>query len=273
MNIKDDQVYFIAEIGSNHNQDIDRLADLIYGARSAGFDAIKMQMFNADKLYSPDIEGYQDIIDTLRGRELSNEMFSQSKAIANQAGIEFGVSVFDVGRFDWIKDLPGIDFFKVSSFDILRKDFIERIVSMGKPTVISLGCGPKELLPKHLLIIDTVYLLHCISLYPSPLNCHLGRIWEDNLDGWSDHSREPGIIMKAIEVGAKIIEMHIDLPDFRGNESDHGHCWNIEIARQLIDNVRIGEKGMEKLKEDYYSEVAKHMADPSDGLRPLKELR
>jgi len=287
MNIKDDQVYFIAEIGSNHNQLLSRTVKLIYGAKVAGFDAVKFQLFDPDKLYWPGIDGYEDIRDGLYTRNLELELLREAIDTTMECNIDFGLSVFDEFLLMETVGMTGIDFYKISSFDILRKEFILEVADLNKPMIVSLGYGlwkdfvgvfmSRDMLHHEAVLYiynREIYTMHCISKYPATGGCNLGRIAEEKLDGWSDHTCESGVVHRAIGLGARMIEMHVDLDDMEGRESIDGHCWPMQRAADLIDDVRIGEKSMQPIDyPKYRSDIIHNVADPSDGLRPLVELR
>ena len=125
-------------------------------------------------------------------------------------------------------------------------------------------------------------LLHCTSAYPTPYaEANLAAIETIRKAtgcevGWSDHTVEPVVMYRAIHRwGAKVIEFHLDL-DGKGVEYEAGHCW---LPDQIGAVIREVEKGLEAdgsgVKEPVPSELPDRMwrADPSDGLRPLKQIR
>ena len=124
--------------------------------------------------------------------------------------------------------------------------------------------------------------LHCESSYPvnakeanlaaigsmrSALNCPIG---------WSDHSRDPAVVLRAaMKWGAEIFEFHLDL-DETGAEYGAGHCW---LPKELQDVITLIERGKvadgDGVKQPGISESDDRSwrADPKDGLRPLIEKR
>jgi N-acetylneuraminate synthase len=125
-------------------------------------------------------------------------------------------------------------------------------------------------------------LLHCTSAYPTPYQeANLAAI--ETLRqatgceiGWSDHTVEPAVLHRAIHRwGAKVIEFHLDL-DGQGDEYAAGHCWLPEQIQVVIEAVNKGfAADGDGVKAPVPSELPDRMwrADPSDGLRPLKEIR
>ena len=125
-------------------------------------------------------------------------------------------------------------------------------------------------------------LLHCTSAYPTPhAEANLAAIESIRQAtgcevGWSDHTVESSVIHRAIHHwGVRVIEFHLDL-DGTGEEFAVGHCWLPEQIEIVIKDVNKGfTADGSGIKEPVPSELADRLwrADPSDGLRPLKELR
>jgi hypothetical protein len=83
--------------------------------------------------------------------------------------------------------------------------------------------------------------------------------------GYSDHTGNPFVILKAIELGAQVIEMHFDLNDQKGSETYHGHCWTQASASRLFSYLQImdfAKGGAQPTKE-----MLKMKADVKTGMR------
>ncbi|NQS89066.1 N-acetylneuraminate synthase family protein, partial [Patescibacteria group bacterium] len=94
--------------------------------------------------------------------------------------------------------------------------------------------------------------------------------------GWSDHTVSPSVIYRAVhQYGVKYVEFHLDL-DGKGEEYSTGHCWLPEQIKTVIKTIEDGfiADGSGEI-EPTPSELADRdwRADPSDGLRPLKNIR
>jgi sialic acid synthase SpsE len=124
--------------------------------------------------------------------------------------------------------------------------------------------------------------LHCVSAYPAPPE-------EANLSaiaairnatgvpvGWSDHTRSPAVIERAVHRwGASVVEFHLDL-DGKGAEYAAGHCWLPSEIAPVIARIREGERADGAgFKGPAAAELPDRdwRADPSDGLRPLRHIR
>jgi len=124
--------------------------------------------------------------------------------------------------------------------------------------------------------------LHCVSAYPAPPEqanlSAIATIREAtgvNV-GWSDHTRSPAVIERAVHRwGASAVEFHLDL-DGKGAEYAAGHCWLPNEIAPVIARIREAEKADGAgFKEPVASELSDRewRADPVDGLRPLRHIR
>ncbi len=275
-------IKFIAEIGSNHNQDFARCASLIHIAADIGCWGVKFQLFKAEKLYHPAHPDYKEETTTARGRELPEEWIPDIAKICEGEGLAFGCTPFYLEAVEVLA--PHVVFLKISSFDILRKDLIQKCIDTGLPMMISFGLASftdyRGVLDMY-LPLEKLTLFHCVSKYPPhPSECGLkiisnlctNRGGQTYKIGWSDHTAEPGVIHQAIAYGAEVIECHLDKGDGTGYESQYGHCWTPSRLVKVINDVKIGQsaggRGMPVTEEEL-----SQRADPSDGLRPIKEAR
>ena len=127
-------------------------------------------------------------------------------------------------------------------------------------------------------------ILHCVSSYPAPLDSinlnsinYLRKLTNNKVKiGWSDHTKNSGIIYKAIfEHKAEIIEFHIDL-DKKGKEYKFNHCWLPNEIQEIINVIKKNNTISGKVKKivSPSENIEKNWrADKSDGLRPLKKIR
>lgn len=276
-------MYLIADIGSNHNGDLERAKKLIHMAKHSGADAVKFQMFQAEQLY------YKPMAKLIE-RELPRDWIPLLCDHTNWLNINFGCTAFDLDSLEYISDY--VDFQKISSFDILRRDMIFFAATKAKecdqPLIISTGLADRNEInnivnfcKKEVGIIPQ--LLHCVSKYPAvPAECHLEQIvgmWNMYTCpiGWSDHTKSVGVILRTIAHGAVTIEVHMDLEDGQGWEYEHGHCWKPSELRNLVEEIRNFQSSSqpEYLTKSLFIDNMKagkdlsQRADPSDGKRPM----
>lgn len=206
----------IADISSNHMGDM-RLAEaLIAAAADVGVDTVKFQSWQASKL-RPDFPDYGATFARHQIAELSDDDHYRLLALCKEYGVTFLTTCFDLQRAYFLSKL-GMDSIKVASPDSTSFNLIDKLTDLFNHVIISTGMTTNEEVEK---LIDhvsnkNVTILHCISLYPTPLDkVNLERmIWlrEQGVKvGYSDHSMGVEAGMLAISLGAEILEKHITL--------------------------------------------------------------
>ena len=197
----------IAEIGQNHNGDIKLAKELIYAAKENGADVAKFQIFNAKKLFSKQNNPwYQDNIKA----ELKIKDIMELNDTCKKVNIEFMASVFD-SKFLKLTEKIKMKRYKIASRSIHDKNLVKKILSLKKPTIISLGFWNKKKLPFNRNKNQISYL-YCVSKYPTRAqDLSFSKKLFRELDGFSDHTIGIKSTMKAMKLGAKIIEKHFTL--------------------------------------------------------------
>ena len=254
-------VFFIAEIGINHNGDIGIAKKLIDIAAACGADAVKFQKrvveesFTEERLSRPYLtkNSWGKTYGEHKHRlELSYEAYIELKEYAHSNGLLFGVTPCDFGSVDLLERL-GIDFFKTASGDLTNLPLIRRIAKVGKPMIVSTGMSNMD-------TVDAIYLelskadaefafLSCTSTYPTPsddVNLRVVQTYLDRFDcviGYSGH--ELGFIptIGAVTLGARIVERHITL-DRTMRGSDHIGSLDPRQLEQVVFGIRELEKSL-----------------------------
>ena len=276
---------FIAEASSNHARDLSRALAFVDAAADARCDAVKFQLFKIERMFAPEIlkqsAKHRDRIEW----ELPVEHLAPIAEHCARRGIAFSCTPFYVEAVEELK--PFVDFYKVASYELLVTPLLQACAATGKPIVLSTGMATIEEIKKASAVLKSagareVTLLHCVSAYPTPPE-------EANLSaiaaireatgfpvGWSDHTRKPSVIERAVHRwGASVVEFHLDL-DGLGAEYAAGHCWLPEEIAPVIARIREamladgnGFKGPQPSELDDRD----WRADPVDGMRPLRHIR
>lgn len=276
---------FIAEVSSNHHQDIERCLEFIDVSAKILCDSVKFQLFKLDELFSPEARFARPEFEERRSWELPVEFLPILKKRCESKGIKFSCTPFYIEAVEELE--PFVDFYKIASYELLWVDLIIEVARTGKDLVLSTGMATIEEIGTALEIFRNysdshVSLLHCVSGYPTPVkDCNLAAI-ETIRDrfgvevGWSDHSKNASVIQRAVSKwGASLVEFHLDL-DGSGDEFKTGHCWLPNEIREVIDSVRnFSDMDGDGEKVPRQSEVFDRgwRADPSDGRRPLLSTR
>jgi N-acetylneuraminate synthase len=199
--------------------------------------------------------------------------------------VEFSCTPF---YLEAVKELePYAAFYKVASYELLWNDLLKACARTGKPVIISTGMA---IMPEIKAAVATlekagasdITVLHCVSAYPSPPEqSNLSAIEAIRREtgaktGWSDHSRSPAVIERAVHHwNAGTVELHLDL-DGTGEEYHTGHCWLPQEIAPVIRRIReaFAADGT-GFKQPVPAELPDRewRADPSDGLRPFKHVR
>lgn len=276
---------FIAEVSSNHSRNLDRALAFIDVAAASGCDAVKFQLFRIDQLFAQEILKKSESHRKRKEWELPLEFLPKLSARCMEKGVQFSCTPFYLEAVAQLE--PYVAFYKIASYELLWDELLAACARTGKAVVLSTGMATIDEI-KHAVEVlhqngcKAPTLLHTISAYPAPYaEANLAAIETVRRVtgcevGWSDHTVEPAVIHRAIHRwGAKAIEFHLDL-DGKGEEFEAGHCWLPDQIAAVIRDVRKGfEADGSGIKEPVPSELSDRMwrADPSDGLRPLKEIR
>jgi len=285
-------VEFIAEVSSNHNQDLDRCLRFIETAKQIGCDGIKFQLFKMDELFAPQIIKYNPQLNKRRAWELSLKFIPKLAKASHKLGLKFSCTPF---YLEAVEDLrPYVDFYKIASYELLWHDILRMCAKTDIPIVLSTGMANIEEIDAAVEAMRSggardITLLHCISSYPVTVSqCNLAAIktLRDRYgckSGWSGHIVSDAVIYRAVfKWQASMVEFHMDL-DGNGDEFNKDYCWLPEKMAAVISNLRQGA-GAELSDESADSDGVKNpveseldernwRADPSDGLRPLLKLR
>ncbi|MFZ1988181.1 MAG: N-acetylneuraminate synthase family protein [Alphaproteobacteria bacterium] len=278
-------VKFIAEVSSNHACDLGRMKRFIAASAEAGADAVKFQLFKIEELFAPEILARSKEHRARKEWELPVKFLPELARTCGEHGLAFSCTPFYLKAVAELE--PYVDFYKIASYELLWTDLLKEVGATGKPVVLSTGMATMPEVRSAVEALDSVgardiTLLHCVSAYPTPLDqCNLAAIETMRTAtglpvGWSDHTREPAVIERAVSRwGASTVEFHIDL-DGEGAEFRSGHCWLPKEIAPVIERIRKGELADGRyLKAPTDAELPDRVwrADPSDGLRPLRQIR
>jgi N-acetylneuraminate synthase len=276
---------FIAEASSNHDRELGRALAFVDAAAEAGCDAVKFQLFKIDRMFAPEILARSEKHRARRQWELPLAHLAPLAERCRARGIQFSCTPFYLEAVEELR--PFVSFYKVASYELLVTPLLEACAATGKPVVLSTGMATMEEIAAAANTLKRagaaeITLLHCVSAYPTPAS-------EANLAaiaairdatgckvGWSDHTRRPAVIERAVHRwGAAAVEFHLDL-DGEGAEYAAGHCWLPGEIAPVIARIResLVADG-QGFKGPQPSELADRdwRADPVDGMRPLRQIR
>lgn len=257
--------YIIAEIGINHNGDLDLAKKLIDLAKTSGCDAVKFQKRDIDSVYT------KEELDSMRespwgntfraqkeGIEFSIEQYKELEIYSEKQGLDFIVSCWDLKSLDLIQKNCDVKYHKVASALLTDKSFLESLNNTNKPIILSTGMSTEEEIEGAMSILKNVeYLLACTSTYPTKdeeINLNyintLKKKYPNTKIGFSNHANGMIPCFGATALGSECIEFHITL-DRTMYGSDQSA--SIEHVEELVSGIRKMEKvlgdGIKKVYE------------------------
>ena len=223
----------IAEIGQNHNGDLNLAKEMIHAAKENGADVAKFQLFDAKNLFpKKNNPWYQHNLNA----ELSRKEVERLYELCTEIGIEFMASAFDVQRVDWLEAM-GVQRHKLASRSITDHNLITALEQTHKPLLVSLGHWQSKNLPE-IRSRGGIQYLRCISQYPTPLEqVKLSSIdFYGPIKGFSDHTIGISSSIAALARGASIVEKHFTM-DKDMDGPDHS-CSITPVELAMLDEIR-----------------------------------
>ena len=217
-------VIISAEIGINHNGDMDLAKELIDLASSSNCDAVKFQKRNIDKVYS------KDELDKPRespwgtttrqqkeGLEFTIQQYVELEKYCVDKQVDFGISCWDTDSLTEVEENLNVKRHKIASAMLTDKEFIAAINETNKPVILSTGMSTQEQIDKSINLLKNVeYVLACTSTYPTPAEevnlkyiTTLKQRYPHLKVGFSDHSSSMMSLYSATALEAEYIEFHI----------------------------------------------------------------
>jgi len=262
-------IFLIAEIGINHNGDLSIAKKLIDFASDAGFDAVKFQKRNVEKVYE------KDFLDSLRespwgktqrdqklGLEFNRSEYQEIDKYCKSKNIKWSASAWDIDSQDFIASF-NVEFNKLASPMLGHKPLVKKIAAEKKKTFISTGMATLTELDEVVNFFEKekcpFELMHCNSTYPMPendANLKCIKMLKERYNckvGYSGHeSSLLKICITAVALGATSLERHVTLNRAMYG-SDQAASIEAKSLRNFVDTIRmvptlIGD-GVKKITE------------------------
>lgn len=252
-------IFFVAEVGINHNGDMRICKELIDVAAEAGCDAIKFQKRDINQVYT------KDFLDSPRespwgktqraqkeGLEFDKQQYEEIACYCTNKGIEWFASAWDINSQSFLRQFD-CNFNKIASAMIVHHDLLRMVAEEGKHTFISTGMSTYDDIQKAVDIFRDAScpfeLLHTISTYPmrdEDANLRLINTLRDRYNcavGYSGHEVGLAVSYAAAALGITSLERHITL-DRAMYGSDQSASIEPSGLRQLVGGIRKIEKAM-----------------------------
>ena len=232
-NQKKSKSFIVAEISANHAGKISNIKKIIEKLKGSGVDAIKIQMYKADKITlnsskkdfiisSKNTWGkYKTLYKLYEEAQTPYSWYDKIESLCNKNDLIFFSSVFDIDTVDFLKK-KNCPIYKIASPEITDIPLIKAVAKTGKPVFISTGLANEKDIRRALKTLrdnkcKKIILMKCTSAYPAPiseinLNTMVDFKKKFNVDfGYSDHTTGSTAAISAAVLGAKVIEKHIIL--------------------------------------------------------------
>jgi N-acetylneuraminate synthase len=250
--------YFIADIGANHDGELERAFKLIELAKESGADAAKFQNFQADKIVSRNgfnnlgeklshqTKWKKDVYDVYKDASVSYDWTEKLKAKCDEVGIEYFTSPYDFQSVDEVD--PYVNLYKIGSGDITWLEIIEYIAKKNKPVLIATGASDLSDVVRAMKVINQftkdIVLMQCNTNYTGDaenfnyVNLNVLKTFKEMYPnvilGLSDHTSGHATVLGALTLGARVFEKHFTDDNLRDGP-DHRFAMNTKTWREMVD--------------------------------------
>jgi len=255
--VADDSLPFIiAEVGHNHQGNLEQALKLIGAAATAGASAVKFQKRDNKNLFTPKMydepynseNSFGDTYGLHRDAlEFGVEEYKICMAEAERLNILFFATAFDFNSADFLQAL-NMPVYKIASGDLANLPLLEYVARFQKPMIISTGGANFEMIETAAITIRKIHnnfaILQCTASYPAPFNQlnlrvieRLRRLYPENVIGYSGHDNGIAMSTAAFTLGARIIEKHFTLNRaLKG--TDHAFSLEPQGLSKLVRDLR-----------------------------------
>jgi N-acetylneuraminate synthase len=272
--------YVIAEIGINHNGDLELAKELIMISKKSGCDAVKFQKRTIELVYTKEeLDAYRESPwgttnrQQKEGLEFSIDEYKELEKYCNSLEIDFIVSCWDINSLIEIEENCNVKYHKIASALLTDKKFLEEVNKTGKPVILSTGMSTMDEISKSISILENVeYILACTSTYPTPdedVNLRfidtLKKEFPNYKIGFSNHSSGLLACIGAVAFDTECIEFHItkDRSMYGSDQSS-----SIDHPQELLSSLR----KMEKLLGDGNKNISEKETQVMKKLRKVNDI-
>jgi N-acetylneuraminate synthase len=253
-------LYFIADIGANHDGSLERAYRLIELAKKAGADAAKFQNFKAKKIVSKEgfeslggqlshqVKWKKSVFEVYEDASVSDDWTALLKAKCNEVGIDYFTSAYDFDSVDHA--FPFVNIYKIGSGDITWLEILEYTAKKGKPMMIATGAANMDDVVRAMDILESntndIVLMQCNTNYTVDadkykyVNLNVLKAYKTHFPnvvlGLSDHTFGHATVLGAVALGATVFEKHFTDDNYREGP-DHKFAMNPMAWREMVDNA------------------------------------
>ncbi|MBT3169257.1 MAG: N-acetylneuraminate synthase [Candidatus Cloacimonetes bacterium] len=276
------QTFVIAEIGINHQGDINIAKQLIDEAKDCGADAVKLQKRTISRILTK--EGLEMSYDNRNSfgktygehkhaLELSESDYRELLDYCKQLDIQFSASGWDEESIDFLDEL-GVQFFKMASADLTNFPLLEHTAKKNKPMILSTGMANMSIVKQAVEHVEQfnqkIAILQCTSTYPAKfdeINLNVLHTYKaefpNAIIGYSGHEQGIAIPPVAVALGAKIIERHFTLDrtmkggDHAASLEPQGFAKMVRDIHHIEEAMGVFQKEMQESEAPIFKKLAK----------------
>jgi N-acetylneuraminate synthase len=268
---QDQPAYIVAEIGINHNGDLEIAKRMIRSAYAAGVDAVKFQKRTPAVCVPLEEQsrmretpwGYMTYLAYREHVEFNEDEYREIDLLCRDLGIDWFASVWDEGSIDFLEAFHPIAY-KVPSASLTDKGLLDSLLKTGRPVILSTGMSTMEQIRNSVSLfgsLDNLIITHATSAYPckpEELNLRMIPKLIEEFDcpiGYSGH--EVGLIPSVVSVamGACLVERHFTL-DRAMWGTDQAASVEPQGMEKLVKYIRVTEAALgDGIKHVYDTEL------------------
>jgi N-acetylneuraminate synthase/sialic acid synthase len=267
--------YVIAEIGHNHQGELDKCKDLFKAAKECGASAVKLQKRNNRTLFTKAMFDQPYTSENAFGPtygehrealEFGRDEYVELKKTAKELGITFFSTAFDIPSADFLAELD-MPAYKIASADLNNIPLLKHVAKIGKPMIVSTGGGSIDEVRRAYAAVSPinkqVALLQCTASYPCEarlLNLRVietfRREFPEAVVGFSAHDNGIAMPVVAYTLGGRIVEKHFTL-NRAWKGTDHALSLAPDGMRRMVRDLhRAREAVGDGVKQQYAEEAA-----------------
>jgi N-acetylneuraminate synthase/sialic acid synthase len=251
----DSHCYVIAEIGNNHQGELEKCKQLFLAAKQAGATAVKLQKrnnralftkamydqpYNSENAFGATYGTHRDFL------EFGRDEYVELKKYAAELGITFFATAFDISSADFLQSLD-MPVYKIASGDLKNTPLLKHVAAIGKPMIISTGGGAMEDVRRAydaiMPINQQLCILQCTASYPcdtEKLNLRVIETFRSSFPetviGLSSHDNGIAMPLAAYMLGARVVEKHFTLNrSWKG--TDHAFSLTPDGLRKMVRDL------------------------------------
>ena len=267
--------YVIAEIGHNHQGDVGKAKEMFLAAKECGAKAVKLQKRDNRELFTKELYNKpydnENSFGATYGEhreflEFGRDKYKELQQYANDIGITFFATAFDVSSADFLADLD-MPAFKIASGDLTNIPLLKHVARFQKPVIVSTGGATMDDVQRAydamMPINPNLCLMQCTAGYPpayEELNLRVITTFRERFPdiviGFSGHDSGIAMSLAAFMLGARVVEKHFTL-----NRAMKGtdHAFSLErpgLQKMIRDLARARTAMGDGVKKQYPSEAA-----------------